>query len=373
MARVLVVGGYGTFGSRAIRHLANLGLASVIVAGRDLAKAEETAAVFARTLGLDTTAAAIDAEAPDAGQIAALAPDIILNASGPFQAQGYALARAAIAARAHYVDLADARGFVEAIGSLDQDARAAGVLVASGASSVPALSCAVVDAYKSRLSRIECIEIGICPANGFDPGLATTRAVLAGIGRPMPALRAGQWRSVYGWQDTHRHTFPGIGGRWMANCDVPDLTLLPARLPEARTVRFSAGVEVGMMHFGLWAISWLVRVGVLRRAERFAEPLLKTKRLLAGLGSDAGGMFVTLTGTGAHGAPQSIPWHVVARSNHGPFIPPAPAATLVAKLVRGEVTARGAMPCVGLVSLAEIAEPLKAFDVQFTLSDTSQR
>jgi hypothetical protein len=31
------------------------------------------------------------------------------------------------------------------------------------------------------------------------------------------------------------------------------------------------------------------------------------------------------------------------------------------------------MPCVGLVSLAEIAEPLKAFDVQFTLSDTSQR
>ena len=46
---------------------------------------------------------------------------------------------ACIAAGAHYLDLADARDFVARIGTLDAAARAAGVAIISGASSVPAL------------------------------------------------------------------------------------------------------------------------------------------------------------------------------------------------------------------------------------------
>lgn len=74
------------------------------------------------------------------------------------------LAEECIRAGAHYVDLADSRFgvsirvlcgtdvasrrvFVEAIGALDSAAREAGVLVASGASSVPALSSAVIGRF----------------------------------------------------------------------------------------------------------------------------------------------------------------------------------------------------------------------------------
>jgi hypothetical protein len=47
------------------------------------------------------------------------------------------------------VDLADGRDFVCGIDVLDPQAKAAGVLLLSGASSVPALSSAVVDALAS--------------------------------------------------------------------------------------------------------------------------------------------------------------------------------------------------------------------------------
>src|SRR5690606_40519463 len=45
---------------------------------------------------------------------------LVIHAAGPFQAQSYAVPRACIAARAHYVDLADARAFVSGIGVLDR-------------------------------------------------------------------------------------------------------------------------------------------------------------------------------------------------------------------------------------------------------------
>ena len=71
--------------------------------------------------------------------------DILINATGPYQAQDYRLARTCIAAGVHYLDLADAREFVTGIVDLDAEARHAGVLVVSGASTVPGLSAAVVD------------------------------------------------------------------------------------------------------------------------------------------------------------------------------------------------------------------------------------
>ena len=68
---------------------------------------------------------------------------MLINATGPYQEQDYSLARACIAAGVHYLDLADARAFVTGIGVLDAEARSAGVLAVSGASTVPGLSGAV--------------------------------------------------------------------------------------------------------------------------------------------------------------------------------------------------------------------------------------
>ena len=62
------------------------------------------------------------------------------------------VARACINQRCHYLDLADAREFVATIDALDADAKANDVLVVSGASSVPCLTAAVIDAYLPGMS-----------------------------------------------------------------------------------------------------------------------------------------------------------------------------------------------------------------------------
>src|SRR5439155_7734608 len=85
-----------------------------------------------------------------------------------------AVARAAIEARSHYIDLADGRQFVVGISSLNAQALAAGVTVTSGASSVPALSSAVVDRYLPRFRRLDAIRMGIS-SGARAPGLATVK------------------------------------------------------------------------------------------------------------------------------------------------------------------------------------------------------
>ena len=45
------------------------------------------------------------------------------------------------------------------------------------------------------------------------------------VGKPLRPF-AGAMHPVYGWQDVFRQDIPGIGKRWMANCDVPDLDLV---------------------------------------------------------------------------------------------------------------------------------------------------
>ena len=58
-----------------------------------------------------------------------LRPGLVIHTVGPFQHQSYAVAEAAIAAGAHYCDLADARAFVRNIGALDFAAREQGVAI----------------------------------------------------------------------------------------------------------------------------------------------------------------------------------------------------------------------------------------------------
>lgn len=352
--KVLICGGYGTFGLRAAERLGTDPSLQIVLAGRSRTKADEAVARMQPRTQARLSALQLDALTPDVAALRSLAPTVIYNASGPYQTQDYALARAAIAIKSHYLDLADARAFVAGIHVLDAAARAVGVLVTSGASSVPALSSAVVDDHLADFTVLERLFFGIVPANGFDPGVATTASILSYVGRPFTTLRDGTPQRIHGWQGIRRHTFPEIGARWLAPCDVPDLAIFPARYPTLRTIDFTAGLEVPLQFFGLWGLSWFVRAGLLRKAERLAAPLVKAKSWMNRLGSDAGGMFVVMEGRGADGAQKKVSWHLIARQNNGPYVPQTAATALTRKLLAGSQPERGAMPCVGLLRLDEI-------------------
>ena len=244
--RVLVLGGYGHFGRIIAERIAAIEGVAVIIAGRSLARA----GACASRLGAQAAHLNVN-DAGFASRLAALRPNLVVSTAGPFQRQDYIVARAAIAARAHYVDIADSREFVCGVTALDAEAKSANVLVVSGASSVPALSAAVVDHFERRFAHVGSISHGISTSRQV-PGTATVASVLACCGKPFQIWQDKAWRSAYGWQAPGPHRFaPPIGQRWIAPCDVPDLELFPARYKGVASVQFRAGVESRMLQRGL--------------------------------------------------------------------------------------------------------------------------
>ena len=168
---------------------------------------------------------------------------------------------------------------------------------------------------------------------------------------------------AHGWQGLQRRHIPGLGRRWLGACDTPDLELFPQRYPGLGTVEVFAALEVGAFHVSLWGLSWLVRAGLLRRPERLAAPLLAVKHALRFLGSDVGGMAVTLEGEDREGRRMRVDWSLIARRGHGPFIPAMPSVILAKRLLAGTLAVRGAMPCLGLFTLEDFLAEVADLDI----------
>lgn len=384
--KVLVLGGYGVFGARVCRRLMRHDGMAIVIAGRSRQKADTLAAELGASqppATLETAAFDVRTGLPEA--LAGIAPDMVIDATGPFQEQGYATAEACIAAGVHYADLADARAFVRGFGELDERARQAGVVAISGASSVPGLSTAVVDHLRPPFCAVESIAVGIAPGNRAPRGRAVVAAVLGYAGRPMPRWTDGRWTTVHGWQDLRRREIEGVGRRWFAACDVPDIELLPARYPEVRSVTFHAGLELSLLHLGLWLLSWPARWRLLPNLARFARPMRAVAAWLEPFGTDLGGMFVELAGTGRDGKPLRRVWSMRAGAGHGPFIPCIPAVLIAKKLAdrrgRGHSGNRskiagandpfgpGARPCFDLFTPAEFMSAVADLDIEFGTED----
>nr|WP_293246323.1 saccharopine dehydrogenase NADP-binding domain-containing protein [Panacagrimonas sp.] len=362
MKTLLVLGGYGFFGQRIAATLAGDAGLRVLIAGRDRDKALQVA----RRIGLaDDQAVRVDAADPALpDSLRALGVDVLVHTAGPFQGQDYTVARAAITAGCHYLDLADGRAFVAGIESLDGQAQARGVSVISGASSVPALSSAVVDRYAPGFARLDSIRMGIA-SGARAPGLATVKGIFSYCGRPIRRLQDGAWVWTHGWLDLQRHRFPDpVGVRWLGSCDIPDLEVFAHRYPQARTVTFHAGFASTIGHLAVWALAGLVKARVLDSMAAFAAPLSRISRWIEPVVSDKGGMFVELAGLGPDGNALTRCWHLVAAQNHGPFVPCGAAVALVRKIVAGQPLAIGARACAGLLTVDEYLAPLSNLDIQ---------
>jgi Saccharopine dehydrogenase NADP binding domain len=349
--KVLILGGYGNFGKRIARLLTCKGVA-VIIAGRDSVKAAALAEVLPANLA---EIAVFDAKSDLLPQLAILKPHVVINTCGPFQNADYGIARACIAGGVHYIDLADGRDFVTGITQLDADAKRRNVAVISGASTVPALSVAVIEHFLPQFFAIDSMVFGIAPGQKAERGFATTQGILSYVGKKLKPCAGYETR--YGWQDTYRQHYPEIGGRWMANCDIPDLDLLPERYGIKR-IRFSGGMQSPVIHFGLWLLSWGVRLGLPIDLPKHARALLKASNWFDVIGSADGGMHVILTGADSSGRPATRQWFIIARDGDGPYIPTVPAVILAAKIISGTFARTGAMPCVGMMTLQEYLREL---------------
>jgi NAD(P)-dependent dehydrogenase (short-subunit alcohol dehydrogenase family) len=350
--RVLVLGGYGNFGARICRALSAGAGFEILIAGRDAERASALAKALpnAEPLALDHHCADLRT------RFERLAVDLVIHAAGPFQAQAYNVALAALQAGAHYVDLADGRRFVcDFAAAVHTTAVAARKLAVSGASTVPALSSAVVDHLCKAWQRIDSIEMCIAPAQSAPRGVATLEGVLSYCGADVAVWQNGAWLTTPGWCHPKRVTFHRLAPRLGAICDVPDLELFPQHYAVRRSVSLLAALEVAFAQRGLAFVGGLHRRGWLRRPERLAPALSRLGALLDPFGSKLGGMFVSVTGIDATGMSVMRSWHIAADDNHGPEIPSMPAVLLARRLRAGQASPPGAYPCVSLLSLEEFA------------------
>jgi hypothetical protein len=154
--RVLVYGATGHTGRFVVDELLRRGLVPVL-AGRS---AERLASVPARHAALDRRVVGIDD--PDLLRQAVAGAGAVINCAGPFLDTALPLARAAVEAGAHYLDVTAEQPVVQALyRDLDAPARAAGVAVIPAMAFYGGLADLLLTAALDGGSRADAVEVAI--------------------------------------------------------------------------------------------------------------------------------------------------------------------------------------------------------------------
>ena len=369
--KMLILGGYGVFGGRLAELLSDTAAFDLIIAGRSFARAE----TFCRGLegAAGVTPLALD-RSDLASRLRDLAPDIVVDASGPFQDYGqdrYAVVRACIAAGIPYLDFADSSDFVFGISRLDEAARETGVFVLSGVSSFPVLTAAVLDALERDMV-VTDLAAGVAPSPHAGIGLNVMRAITSYAGAPVTLTRGGRIAEAHGLAESRRYTIasPGklpLGHLRFSLVDVPDLRVLPAQHPAIENIWIGAGPVPETLHrmlnllararaaFGLPSLSPLA-------------PLFHRVLNLMRLGEHRGGMFVHARGH-QDGQPAERSWYLLTEGDDGPYIPSMAAEAILRKHLAGRLPAPGARPATGALTLGDYDDLFRNRDIHTGMRD----
>ena len=353
--KLLILGGYGVFGGRLVRLLADVADLEIIVSGRSEERARRfcdgwTGAARVRPLALDRSAVAIALRIDR--------PDLVVDASGPFQDYGhdpYRVVEACIEAGIGYCDFADAADFVFGMSRYDQAAKAAGVFILSGVSSFPVLTAAVLREM-ARTTEIISVEGGIAPSPYAGIGLNLMRAVVGYAGTPVKLWRDGKPGVGIGLAESRRFTIAVPRRIPLRNIrfslvDVPDLQVIPPVHPAMTDIWMGAGPVPESLHR---VLNLLAKARARLRLPSFASlsPLFYAVLNRMWFGEHRGGMFVRVAGV-AEGRPVQRSWHLIAEGDDGPLIPSMAIEGIVRKLIMGVRPHLGARSGVGALDLAD--------------------
>jgi Saccharopine dehydrogenase NADP binding domain len=372
--RILVLGASGQFGRRLCSRLSGLEGVTLLLGGRDQAKLAQTRAeLLALRPGAAVEVAPCDVGASNLPElIRSRQVNLVVHLAGPFQGQDYKVARACLEVGVPYIDMADGREFVARFASLDGDARAKQIPLVTGASTVPGLSSAIVDAALPKFAALRSIDYGISAGLKTGLGAATLQAVLSYCGKPYQVLRDGASTTICGLGRPRRHDFPPpVHGRVMVDCDIPDHALFPARHRDLRHMDFSSGTDVPGLAHVLSLMGSCVRRGWVADWDLLRGSVLFFMAAAKPFGSAHSGFFMRCEGCDDVGKPKQVLLEIIARDGSGLEIPVTPVVLLVRKMLAGEFLPAGAYPCMGLFSLAEFQRELSSLPITWEWRDAA--
>lgn len=355
--KLLIIGGYGTFGGRLANLLAEEDGLTTLIGGRSLHKAE---AFVRQTQGTNCFAVQFDRDANIHSQLDILSPDIVVDASGPFQSYGnrpYRVASAAIDAGIHYIDFADGSEFARGIAELDNDAKAKDVYVLTAVSTCPALTMAAARSLTDRLASVDSIAAGIALSPFAGVGKSVVGAIASYAGRPANLVCDGEAGFKNTFTSTRRFTIAPPGctpllPQTFSLIDVPDLTLLASLAVPVANTWFGVSTQPAIYHAFLRLLARAVKLKIISSLQPLTTVMHFVMNHLA-WGEHRSGMFLAVRGVDKHGYRVRHSWHLIVEGDNGPTVPTIATAVIVRRHLAGQAPPAGARIATEEVELAD--------------------
>jgi saccharopine dehydrogenase-like NADP-dependent oxidoreductase len=358
MKTILLLGATGVFGRRLAANLARMPGLKIMLASRDLAKAEALLANLKKCHPQAEFGALALQRSRLAQALATVKPWLVVDASGPFQGLNYDVPKLSLAAGCHFLDLADARDYLLGFAAaLNEEATSRGLVALTGVSSSPALSSAVVKDLTHGWRRIDTVDMAITPDGIGDVGEAVVRGVLSYAGLPVPQFRFGQLRTVKGWMKGQNLEVPHLGVRWVSPVETIEADLFPKVFKVQSRARFFAGLQSRLEMFGIAVLARLRSVGLFKDMSLFVKPMQAGRSFTRAFAHGNGGMVVKVAGLNTLGQWTEATWSLLAREGKGLNVPGLPVVAAVSMLLENRFSAGARVVC------GEI--PLGALDAEF--------
>lgn len=372
--KVLIIGGYGTFGFRIAERLSNEEGLELILGGRSFEKSVAACAKLSGA-GAGSGAATFTPLKINRSELSAetginlgVKPDLIIDASGPFQTYSvFRLTNYCLREGIHYADLSDNGEETEFAKRFFTNEPTKDVILAFGLSTCPVLSAIGLREIESRIGPAADVMIGIAPSPKADLGRNVIAAVAEYAGQPrVKILRDGHIDTVKGLTIIKPETICAPGDLPLprlpfAVADAADARILPDHFPALKNIWTGAGTRPIWLHRCLIYFARGAADGVFPKLSRFTNLFHRTRKYFR-YGSHRGGMFVRASNAG-----HDASWHLIAEGDHGPYIPALPAVALVRKMLRGDLPEPGAYSGDELIGLAELAPEFASLDIKYGL------
>ncbi len=278
--RVIVLGGAGDMGSRAVEDLAvTQDVSLVTIADYNTAAAERV------KQRLGNAAAKIEVRRVDATDKASIVDalrghDVAAGALGPFYKFEVPLIEAAIEARVNYVSIADDWSAVRDALALHNRAEHAGVTAITGMGASPGMTNLLACHLARGMDPVTRIDVSVYQPWSAGGGEAVLRHLLYIVSGEVAAFRGGKSGMVQACTETHRVEMPVFGERRLWNLGHGEPVSLPRHFNQLEHCNFWMGLGAcAGLFMSLARRGWFVGDKAADRMLRLLAPL---ERFLSG-------------------------------------------------------------------------------------------
>lgn len=244
--RIVVMGGAGDMGSRAVEELSQTeGIGQVTIADRNRAAASRIAEELkGRHAKVDV--ATVDAD-DHAGLVRAMRRyDIAASALGPFYRYETKLIDAALEAGVHYVSINDDwLAADQVITRFSDRARERGITVITGLGTSPGISNVGIRHFADQMDRLRHVDVSVyLPLNGGGGEAVISHTLFITSGR-IALWRKGRRMMVHACSESRVLDFPSFGRQKVWNMGHGEPVTVPLFIPGLKEVNFFMGFGKG--------------------------------------------------------------------------------------------------------------------------------